>query len=51
MWDKPELLRMISSSLFGICFVLVLYGALHYVLHLPMFALRIISISLSLIHI
>lgn len=45
MWDKPELLRMISSSLFGICFVLVLYGALHYVLHLPMFALRIISIS------
>lgn len=45
MWDKPELLRMISNALFGICFVLVLYGALHYALHLPIFALRIVSIS------
>ncbi|MFZ1547545.1 MAG: cell division protein FtsQ/DivIB [Candidatus Nitrotoga sp.] len=45
MWDKPELLRMISTALFGICFVLVLYGALHYALHLPIFALRIVSIT------
>ena len=45
MWNKPELLHMISSTLFGICFVLVLYGALHYTLHLPVFALRVVSIS------
>lgn len=45
MWDKPELLRMISSVLFGICFVLVLYGALHYALHLPVFALRVVSVT------
>lgn len=45
MWDKPESLHMISSALFGICFVLVLYGALHYALHLPVFALRVVSIS------
>jgi len=45
MWDKPELLRMMSSVLFGICFLLVLYGALHYALHLPVFALRIVSVS------
>ena len=45
MWDKPESLRMISSALFGICFVLVLYGALHYALHMPVFALRVVSIS------
>jgi cell division protein FtsQ len=45
MWDKPESLRMISSALFGISFVLVLYGVLHYALHLPMFALRAVSIS------
>lgn len=45
MWDKPELLRMISNSLFGICFVLFVYAALHYALNLPVFALRIVSIS------
>ena len=45
MWDKPESLHMISSTLFGICFVLVLYGALHYALHLPVFALRVVSVS------
>lgn len=45
MWDKPELLRMISSVLFGICFVLVLYGVLHYALHLPVFALRVVSVT------
>src|SRR5687768_5491181 len=45
MWDKPELLRIISNALFCICFVLVLYGALHYALHLPVFALRVVSIT------
>ena len=45
MWDKPESLHMISSALFSICFALVLYGALHYALHLPVFALRVISVS------
>ena len=47
MWDKPESLHMISNTLFGVCFLLVLYGALHYALHLPMFALRVVSISNS----
>ena len=45
MWDKPHLLRMVSSTLFGISFVLVLYGALHYVLHLPEFPLRVVQLS------
>lgn len=45
MWDKPESLRMVSSALFGICFVLILYGALHYTVRLPVFALRVVSIS------
>ncbi|CAH1904403.1 Cell division protein FtsQ [Candidatus Nitrotoga sp. HW29] len=45
MWDKPESLRTISSTLFGICFVLILYGALHYALRQPVFALRVVSIS------
>lgn len=45
MWDKPEILRMISNALLSICCVLILYGALHYVLHLPVFAIRLVSIS------
>jgi cell division protein FtsQ len=45
MWDKPESLHMISNTLFGISFLLVLYGSLHYALHLPMFALRVVSVS------
>ncbi|MEQ1743334.1 MAG: cell division protein FtsQ/DivIB [Candidatus Nitrotoga sp.] len=36
---------MISNALFGISFVLVLYSALHYALHLPVFALRVVSVS------
>lgn len=45
MWDKPEVLRMISNTLFSICFVLVVYGALLYALHLPVFAIRVVSVS------
>jgi len=45
MWDKPHLLRQFSSALFGISFVLVLYGALHYALHLPVFPLRVLQLS------
>lgn len=45
MWDKPRLLRLVSGTLFGISFVLALYGALHYVLHLPMFPLRAVQLS------
>lgn len=45
MWDKPHLLRTVSGMLFGISFVLALYGALHYVLHLPLFPLRALQLS------
>ena len=45
MWDKPHLLRMISGTLFGISFVLMLCGALHYTLHLPVFPLRVLQLS------
>ena len=45
MWDKPHLLRMIYGTLFGISFVLMLCGALHYTLHLPVFPLRVLQLS------
>ena len=45
MWDKPDTLRQLANTLFGISFVLVLYGALHYALHLPEFPLRAVQLS------
>ena len=45
MWNKPQQLHMISSTLFGISLLLLLYGALHYVLHLPAFNLRAVHLS------
>ena len=47
MWDKPHLLHMVSSTLFGISSVLMLYGALHYALHLPTFPLSALQLSVA----
>lgn len=35
MWDSPEILRSISNTLFGLCALLIFYGVIHYVAHLP----------------
>lgn len=51
MWDKPELLRMISNFLFGISFALLSYAILHYVLHLPVLAMRFVSINSPLVQV
>lgn len=40
MWDDPRALRKLSNALYGIVAVLLAIGALHYALHLPVFALR-----------
>ena len=45
MWDKPDTLRQLANALFGISLMLALYGALHYVLHLPEFPLRAVQLS------
>lgn len=45
MWDKPDTLRQLANALFGISFVLVLYGVLHYALRLPEFSLRAVQLS------
>lgn len=45
MWNKPQQLNLISGALFFISFLLVLYGALHYVLHLPKFNLRAVQLT------
>jgi cell division protein FtsQ len=35
MWDEPTLLRNISSALFALSLLLVVYGAAHYLVHMP----------------
>ncbi len=44
MWDKPDTLRQLANALFGISLLLVLYGALHYVLRRPEFSLRAVQL-------
>ncbi len=45
MWDKPRELNNLSSVLLAISLLLVLVGALHYVLHSPLFALRAVRVD------
>lgn len=45
MWDKPQALNQLASTLFGISLLLLLFGALHYTLHLPVFSLRVLQLS------
>ena len=45
MWDNTPLLRGIANLLFGISFVLVLYGTVRYVLSLPVFPLNTVELT------
>jgi cell division protein FtsQ len=45
MWDNAPLLRSIANTLFGISLALVLYGAVRYVLRLPVFPLRAVELT------
>lgn len=45
MWDDAPLLRGIANGLFGVSLLLLLYGIGHYVLRLPVFALRTVELS------
>jgi cell division protein FtsQ len=45
VWDNAPLLRSIANTLFGLSLVLVLYGAVRYVLRLPVFPLRAVELT------
>jgi cell division protein FtsQ len=45
MWDNAPLLRAIANLLFGISVVLMLYGAVRYVLRLPAFPLNAVQLT------
>jgi len=48
MWDKPELLNAIANVLFGLAFLLALYAAFVFVVHLPVFPLREVRVASEL---
>jgi len=45
MWDKPQLMQSIANMLIGISLLLIFYGAVHYVVHLPVFTLNAVRLS------
>lgn len=51
MWDKPQVLNWIANLLFGLAAVLILYGALYAVVHLPIFPLREVQVEGELTHV
>lgn len=45
MWDNAPLLRNIANALFGLSLMLLLYGAMRYVLQLPIFPLNAVQLK------
>jgi len=45
MWDKPHLLRIGATLLFGISLALVAYAVMHFALQLPVFKLRTVQLT------
>lgn len=51
MWDRPDILNRISGALVGLAVVLALYGAIRYVVHLPLFPLRYVKVTAPVAHV
>jgi cell division protein FtsQ len=47
MWGNAPLLRMTANLLFGLSLVLMLYGAVRYVLHLSVFPLNTVELKVA----
>lgn len=45
MWDRPDILNRLADSLIAVAALLVLFGALHFVLRLPVFPLREVRVT------
>src|SRR5690606_9071534 len=51
VWDKPQVLNGIANTLYALAAVMLLYGVLHVVVHLPIFPLREIRVEGELHHV
>lgn len=47
MWDNSQALRQLANTLLGISLLLVVFGAVHYTVHLPVFALNAVQLSVA----
>jgi len=51
VWNKPQLLNWIANFLFATSIVMLLYGLLFVVVHLPIFPLREVRVEGNLGHV
>jgi cell division protein FtsQ len=51
VWDKPQILYWIANFLYALAAVLLLYGVLFMVVHLPIFPLREVKVDGQLTHV
>lgn len=51
MWDKPQALNWIANFLYALAAVMLLYGVLFVVVHLPIFPLREVRVEGELHHV
>ena len=51
MWDKPQVLNWIANFLYALTAVMLLYGVLYVVVHLPIFPLREVRVEGELHHV
>ncbi|OYZ10994.1 MAG: cell division protein FtsQ [Methylophilales bacterium 16-45-7] len=51
MWNKPQLMNWIANFLFATAIVMMLYGVLFVVVHLPIFPLREVRVEGNMSHV
>jgi len=51
MWDDTAGLRMTANLLLAVATTLMLYGAAHYVVHMPIFPLRSVQLTGDVVHV
>ena len=47
MWDNPQALRQLANTLLGISLLLLLFGAVHYTVHMPEFSLNVVQLTVA----
>ena len=51
MWDRPDILNRLADLLTILALALALYGALHFVIHQPVFPLREVQVTGALVNV
>ena len=45
MWDKPQALSQLANTLLGISVLLMVFGAVHYAVHMPEFSMNVVQLT------